>query len=45
MLKGYILICGNDEGVNGQKKVGSPCFSPSTFHPQAFLADFGTKDA
>jgi len=26
MLKGYILIWRNAEGVHGQRKVGSPCF-------------------
>jgi len=26
MLKGYMLICRNAEGVQGQRKVGNPCF-------------------
>jgi len=25
MLKGYILICVNAEGVHGKRKVGNPC--------------------
>jgi len=28
MLKGYMLIYRNDEGVHGQRKVGNPCFRP-----------------
>jgi len=27
MLKGYILICRNAEGVHGKSKVGNPCFT------------------
>jgi len=25
MLKGYMLIKGNAEGIHGQRKVGDPC--------------------
>jgi len=27
MLKGYMLICRNAEGVHGTSKVGNPCFN------------------
>jgi len=32
MLKGYTLICGNDEGVRGQKQVGRPWAKACSVH-------------
>jgi len=29
MLKGYVVICRNAEGVHSQRKVGDPCAKPS----------------
>ena len=35
MLKGYIFICRNAEGVHGKKKVGNPCSIQSIYRHTA----------
>jgi len=31
MLKGYVFICWNNEGVHGKKKVGNPWSKPKEY--------------
>jgi len=33
MLKGYMLICQNADGVHGKRKVGNPCTNRMSLSP------------